>query len=129
MTFGHFEAEPDPGHFGIRVVDAHLHILVGPMKRLVGKLPTSAHQSLLQKSQAGWLAGWLAGHFGVVYVIFAHVGALWRTLAHFGARWRTLAHVGALWRTLVHVGALWYTLAHVGAWHTLADFGARIVYS
>ena len=22
MTFGHFEAEPDPGHFGIRVVDA-----------------------------------------------------------------------------------------------------------
>ena len=27
MTFGHFEAEPDPGHFGIRVVDAHWRIL------------------------------------------------------------------------------------------------------
>ena len=53
MTFEHFEAEPDPGHFGIRVVDARWR--------------TFAH------FRARWR---ILAHFGALERTFAHVGAL-----------------------------------------------------
>ena len=65
MTFEHFEAEPDPGHFGIHVVDARWR--------------TFAH------FRARWRT---LAHFGARWRTVTQFGAVWRTLAHFGALWR-----------------------------------------
>ena len=55
MTFGHFETELDPGHFGIRVVDARWRFF--------------AH------FRARWRT---LAHFGALWRMLAHFGALWR---------------------------------------------------
>ena len=48
MTFEHFEAEPDPGHFGIRVVDARWHTFA----HFRGRLRILAHFAALWRTLA-----------------------------------------------------------------------------
>ena len=58
MTFEHFEAELDPGHFGIRVVDARWRTFA----HFRARWRTLAHFAHI--GTFGWLAGWLAGLAG-----------------------------------------------------------------